>query len=225
MSAALPATSTAPVPRPRIAVFHTEDAYGRDGLDAVTRAMAEAGLPVPASAAYDVRSPDVPAAVIRLAGAEAVVMFASAAPLAEFVAAMRGRGTGAVLVAGSAADMVALVKSVGLPQARGIGYLRSIPAPSDRSRVGREFRALWARSGRGTEPTPFHLEGCLAAQVALRAAAAAGPRVTGAQLSRRLKAQGPQAFGDFRVDFSNRFNEGSSWVGIAVVDERGRLRD
>jgi len=59
--------------------------------------------------------------------------------------------------------------------------------------------------------------------VALRAAA--GPPVTGAQLARRLKARGPQAFGDFRIDFSNRFNEGSRWVGITVVDERGQLRD
>ncbi|GLS96712.1 hypothetical protein GCM10007918_40040 [Piscinibacter gummiphilus] len=54
---------------------------------------------------------------------------------------------------------------------------------------------------------------------------AGGAAGGGAQLARRLKARGPQAFGDFRVDFSNRFNEGSRWVGITVVDERGQLRD
>ncbi|MBC7994439.1 MAG: ABC transporter substrate-binding protein [Rhizobacter sp.] len=205
-----------------IAVFHTADAYGQDGLAAVTAAMQEAGLPAPRSASFDPAKPDVASPAQALAGASAVVMFATGPTLIDFVKRIKANGSGAMLIAASTANMSALVDGVG-PASRGIGYLRTVPAPTERSRLGREFTELWRRHGDKEAPTPFHLEGCLAAQLALRAAG--GVVSPAPALMKRLKTGGLQNFGEFKVNFDSPSNEGSSWVGIAVVDQAGRLVD
>lgn len=209
----------------RIAVLHTDDAYGRDGLEAVRSAMAEAGLQAPLTASYVTSAKDSGDAAQKLAGAEAIVMFGSGPVLADFVTRIKGLRSGAMLIAASAANMRSLVDSVGLQNARGIGYLRSAPPVSQRTTLGRQFGLIWKQYGLRQEPTPFHLEGCLAAQVALRAAQPSGAALTPARLMRTLQTSVIPPFGDFRLDFRNPANEGSSWVSIAVVNQAGVLLD
>ena len=208
-----------------IGVFHTRDAYGSDGLQAVQAAMREGGLPPPITASYSVAAQDAGDAVATLAHAQAVVMFGSGPVLNDFVRRTRASNRTQVLIAGSAANLGALVQAVGVEAARGIGYLRSFPAPSEKTALGREFASIWKQHGRNTPAQPFHLEGCVAAQLALRALTASPSSPARPRLLDQMHGLGPQRLGDLRIEFRRPSNEGSSWVGIAVVDERGQLRD
>ncbi|MBL0727214.1 ABC transporter substrate-binding protein [Piscinibacter sp. HJYY11] len=207
----------------RIAVFHTDDAYGRDGLEAVKTAMAELALSAPKAVSYVTSQKDAGPAPDQLADAEAVVMFGSGPVMADFVKRMRAKASPAMLIAASAANMTALVDAVGVKAARGVGYLRSVPSASERSVVGRQFRQIWKAHGTKQEPTSFHLEGCIAAQVALRVAQTAG--TSPQKMLRALQNTSMAPFGDFRLDFRNPRNEGSSWVSIAVINHAGVLLD
>lgn len=209
----------------RIGVFHTRDAYGTDGVEAMQSAMRELGLPPPVTASYSVSAQDAGEAVAALAGVQAVVMFGSGPVLSDFVRRTRSTHRTQVLIAASAANMAALVQAVGVEAARGVGYLRSFPAPSGKSALGREFAAIWRQHGRDVPAQPFHLEGCLAAQLALRALGSGQAPAARPRLLEQMHALPAQRFGDLRIEFRKPTNEGSSWVGIAVVDELGQLRD
>jgi hypothetical protein len=76
----------------------------------------------------------------------------------------------------------ALVEAVGIDVARGVGHLRSLPPPSDRTALGRQFGDVWRRFGTSASPTAFPLEGCLAVQVPLQAAASLRGEASAAQL-------------------------------------------
>jgi branched-chain amino acid transport system substrate-binding protein len=210
----------------RIGVFHTADGFGKDGLDAVRNAATALKLESPVAASYDpATAKDAAAAVDALKSVDAVIVFGSSRILYDFVIRMRRDALGVVLVTSSAGNMTELVDKVGIATARGVRYLRSLPMPSERTALGRSFREAWRRHGDATEPGPFHLEGCLAARIALRAANSIGSAATPAKLLRRLKSVGPETYGEFVVDFRKAGNEGSSWVDIAVIDANGKLRD
>jgi branched-chain amino acid transport system substrate-binding protein len=210
----------------RIGVLHTADAFGKDGLDAVRNAAATLKLESPVAASYDpATATDAAAAVDALKSRDAVIVFGSSKILYDFVIRMRRDAPGVVLVTSSAGNMTDLVDKVGITAARGVRYLRSLPMPSERTALGRSFREAWRRYGDATEPGPFHLEGCIAARIALRAATSVGSGLTPAKMLRKLKSSGPETYGEFIVDFRKVGNEGSSWVDIAVIDANGKLRD
>ena len=210
----------------QIGVLHTADAFGDDGLAAVRAAAKGLGLPEPLHSSYQpAKDQDSGTAVQVLDKAQAVVMFGSSRVLYDFVRRMREQSPAVVLIAASAANMAELVEVVGESRARGVGYLRSLPSPVPRTPLGREFLQIWDKHGAGGKVGPFHLEGCLAVQVVLRAALQAGQGVTPSVLSRQLKTMPAQQFGGFNVDFRVPGNEGSGWVSIAVVDGQGKLVD
>lgn len=211
----------------QIGVLHTADVFGEDGLAAVRATAHRLGLPAPLNASYEpAKDKDAGAAVEALSTAQAVVMFGSSRVLYDFVGRMRERAPSAVLIAASATNMIELVDVVGAAKARGVGYLRSLPTPAAKTPLGREFLHIWARHGTDTKVGPFHLEGCIAVQVVLRAALQTGQTaLTPSVLGRQLKAMPPQQFNGFNIDFRSPGNEGSSWVSIAVVDSHGKLVD
>ena len=209
----------------RIGILHTNDAYGKDAAQAAGRYAATVNLPELKTHAYNAGTTDAAQAAKGFQDFDGVVVFGSGQMLFNFVSSMRETSKATTIIAASSANMEALVTAIGITKARGVGYLRSLPSPSTKSSLGRSFLQIWKAQGSNAAPGPFHLEGCLAAQIALSALMSIEGDVSSQTLLRALKGKSPYQFSEFAVDFRNASNEGMSWVGIAVVDANGLLRD
>ena len=212
----------------KIAVFYQNDAYGKAGLDGVTRALAELKLAPVATATVERNSTDVKAAVDKLVPAtpDAVVQIAAYAGSAAFVRAARKAGFGGTFYNVSFVGTQALADEL-CKDGAGVVVSQVVPSPYQPSRqITREFLEAIKKGGDKVQPNYSSMEGYLAARVfteGLRQAQASG-KITRESFITGTESIGNQVISGFPVSFSATSHAASKFVEMSMLTGDGRVR-
>lgn len=212
----------------KIAVFHQNDAYGKAGLDGVTKALTEQKLTMLAAATVERNSVDVAAAVEKLVAAkpDAVVQIAAYGASAAFVRAARKAGYGGTFYNVSFVGTQALADALGKDGA-GVVVSQVVPSPYQPSRqITREFLDAIKKGGDKVQANYSSMEGFLAARIfteGLRQAQSGG-KITRESLMGGLESIGTQVISGFPVSFSATDHTASHFVEMSMLTGDGRVR-
>ena len=213
----------------KIAVFYQNDAYGKAGLDGVTKALADLKLAPVATATVERNSVEVKAATDKLMAAkpDAVVQIAAYAGSAAFVRSARKAGFGGTFYNVSFVGTQALADELGKDGA-GVVISQVVPSPYQPSRqITREFLDAIKKGGDKVQANYSSMEGYLAARVfaeGLRQAQAAGKGITRETFITGTEAIGSQVISGYPVAFSSTSHAASKFVEMSMLTGDGRVR-
>jgi branched-chain amino acid transport system substrate-binding protein len=210
----------------RIAVFHQNDAYGKAGLDCVTKALAELNRKPVAVATVERNSVDVAAAVKLLASsnADAIVQVSAYKSCAAFIRAARTAGYGGQFYNVSFVGTQALSDELG-KEAAGVVVTQVVPSPYNMAMpIAREFAAALAAHGKGVKANFSTMEGYLAARMVADGLARAGAKLSRDSFVTGLEAIGRSDYGGFAVELSSKDHVASSYVDKSMLTGDGRVR-
>jgi branched-chain amino acid transport system substrate-binding protein len=210
----------------RIAVFYQDDAYGRAGLEGVTRALTRRNLKPVATATVQRNTVDVAQAVATIVPAQphAVVQISAYGSCAAFVRAARKAGYGAQICNVSFVGTQALADELGA-DGRGVMISQVMPYPyAAHTALTREFLAAVDKTNGAVKPNYSSLEGYLAAKVFSEGLKRAGRAATREALVTALESITRTDFGGFMVNFSPRSHVASNFVELSLLTGDGRVR-
>jgi len=208
----------------KIAVFYQNDAYGKAGLDGVTKALTELKLTPVATATVERNSVDVKAAVDKLVPAmpDAIVQITAYASAAAFVRAARKAGFGGTFYNVSFVGTQALADELGKDGA-GVVVSQVVPSPYNAARpIAREFVDAAKKAG-NVQPNFSSMEGYLAAKVFAEGLRRAGAKPTRDALITGLESIN-EDFGGFRVAFGPGKHVASHFAELSMLTGDGRVR-
>ncbi|MEK9953633.1 MAG: ABC transporter substrate-binding protein [Curvibacter sp.] len=208
----------------RIAVFYQNDAYGKAGLEGVTRALDKRQLKPAATATVERNTVDVAAALnaILPAQPEAVVQIGAYKACAEFIKQARGKGYGGQFFNVSFVGSKALADELG---AAGMGVVISqvVPFPYiPSSPVVREYQQRMKEAGQ-TELDFSSMEGFLIARVFVEGVRRAGRNLTRESLITGLESMKDVNLGGFEISYSPRDHSGSRYTDLTIIGRDGRF--
>jgi ABC-type branched-subunit amino acid transport system substrate-binding protein len=208
----------------QIAVFHQRDAYGKAGLETVTKAQEKRGFKMTAIASVERDATDVAAAAHALAAAkpQAVVLVASYTSSAALVKAMRKLGYAGQFVATSYVGGKPLADELG-NEGSGLWMSEVVPFPwSDGTPLQREYNQAMQRAG-----VPHRsfgsMEGYLAAKVFAEGLRRAGRDPTHARFVTALESMQGWDAGGFRISYSPTDHSGTHRVEMTMIGPGGRF--
>jgi len=210
----------------RIAVMYQDDTFGRAGLAAVEAAMGKRGLKVLSAASYERNTDKVEDAVARLrvADAQAMIMFSPSKPAAAFIKGYREAGGGAQLYNVSVVDPGEVIKIAGLKNAHGFGISQVVPYPYLANMpVTREYQALLSKYAADQQVTYASFEAFLGAKVLVEALRRAGPNPTRSRVVKALESLGTLDLGGFSISYGANNRIGSRFVEVTVIGSTGKL--
>jgi branched-chain amino acid transport system substrate-binding protein len=202
----------------RLALIHSNDAFGKSGLDAYEKALVSAQLkPGAIGVTADFRSKDVDAAVQTVVKSrpDAVLVYLPGT-FTDTVIALRRAGLPVPIYGISVALTQKNIAQLG-SSARGLMFTQVVPP----FKVVTEYLALVEAAG--LKPSFGGMEGFLTAKVVAEAIRRAGPSVDRIKLRRALDSMQPYDAGNFMVQFDPSTRSGSKFVQIGVVDATGNV--
>jgi branched-chain amino acid transport system substrate-binding protein len=207
-----------------IAVFHQNDAYGKAGLDAVTKAKAKRGLPILATAAVERHSTDVGAAARALQAArpDAVVLISSYASSATLIKEMKKAGYTGRFVSVSFVGGQALADELGSAGA-GVMISEVVPFPWGKaSPLQGEYARAMQKAG--VPRMSFgSMEGFLAAKTLVEGLRRTGRDLTRARLTAALETLNNWDAGGFNVSFTPDNHNGSRFIEMTMIGPGGHF--
>jgi branched-chain amino acid transport system substrate-binding protein len=211
----------------RIGVFYQNDAYGKTGLEGVTRALKPLGLEIAGLGTVERNTVDVDAAVksILEAKPDAIVQISAYKSCAAFIRAARKAGFGGTFYNVSFVGTKALAEELG-PDSRGVVVSQVMPFPfTPASQLAGDYLAAGKASlADRFEPNYSSMEGFVAARTLVEGLKHAGntPSVEG--LIASLESLRELNLGGFFVDFSVQKHVGSRYVDLTILGADGRVR-
>lgn len=211
-----------------IAVFYQNDAYGKAGLDGVTKALADLKLAPVSAATVERNSTDVKAAVDKLVAAkpEAVVQISAYGASAAFIRAARKAGYGGSFYNVSFVGTQALADELGKDGA-GVVVSQVVPSPYQPSRqITREFLDAIKAGGGKVQANYSSMEGYVAARVfaeGLRQAQGSG-KLTRESFIAGTESIGTQAIAGYAMALSSTNHAASKFVEMSMLTGDGRVR-
>lgn len=206
--------------RRSIAIVYQNDAFGRDGLVGLQKALKARGLAPVATATVEKGSTVTTEAAhhVALALPDAVLVVSGYTTAASFIPALRRQGSQAQVMNVSFVDSSALANALPVAYRHGPGVSQVVPFPwNPRVPVVRDYQNTIRRNRSDAAFDFASLEGYIAATVLVRALQAAGPQLTRQGLIRSLEAMGGQDLGGFRVNFSPTRHQASDFVELTFL--------
>lgn len=208
----------------RIAVFYQNDAYGKAGLEGVTRALDKRQLKPAATATVERNTVDVATALnaILPTQPEAVVQIGAYKACAEFIKQARARGYGGQFFNVSFVGSKALADELG---AAGMGVVISqvVPFPYiPSSPVVREYQQRMKEAGQA-ELDFSSMEGFLIGKVFVEGVRRAGRNLTRDALITGLESMKDVNLGGFEINYSSRDHSGSRYTDLTIIGRDGRF--
>jgi branched-chain amino acid transport system substrate-binding protein len=208
----------------KIAVFYQNDAYGKAGLEGVTRALDRRNLKPTALATVERNSIDVGAAIRTIVPQrpEAIVQIGAYKGCAEFIKQARKIGYGGQFFNVSFVGAKSLADELG---SVGLGVVVSqvVPFPFvASSALVREYQQ------RMTEANDKNLdfgsmEGFIMAKVFVEGLRRAGKSPTRESLISGLESMKEVNLGGFNITFGPRSHEGSKFTDLTIIGNSGRF--
>lgn len=209
----------------RISVFYQNDAYGKTGLEGVSRALKALNMEASSTGTVERNSTDVTAAVesIMAQRPESIVQISAYKSCAAFIREARKRGFGGNFYNVSFVGTQALLDELG-SDARGVAISQVMPFPYTPTTLisGEYLAAVRAKQGRAANYSG--IEGFVAAKVFTEAVKRAGRNLTRDNFIAAIQGMKNVDLGGFPVDFSPSKHTGSKFVELTLLTEDGRIR-
>jgi branched-chain amino acid transport system substrate-binding protein len=210
----------------KIAVFYQNDAYGKAGLEGVTRALKSQDLAPVALGTVERNTVEVAQAVKDIVPKlpDAVVQISAYKSCAAFIRAARKAGFGGQFFNVSFVGTQALADELG-KEGLGIMVSQVMPFPfSTTTAIAREYRDAVRKAGGGAQPNYSSMEGYLAAKVLTEGLRRSGKNPSREALIGGLESIQGGNFGGFNVDFGPRNHVASHFVELSMLTEDGKVR-
>ncbi len=209
----------------RISVFYQNDAYGKTGLEGVSRALKALNMEAASTGTVERNSTDVTAAVesIMAQRPESIVQISAYKSCAAFIREARKRGFGGNFYNVSFVGTQALLDELG-SDARGVAISQVMPFPYTPTTLisGEYLAAVRAKQGRAANYSG--IEGFVAAKVFTEAVKRAGRNLSRDNFIAAIQGMKNVDLGGFPVDFSPSKHTGSKFVELTLLTEDGRIR-
>jgi ABC-type branched-subunit amino acid transport system substrate-binding protein len=208
----------------KIAVFYQNDAYGKAGLEGVTRALERRSLKPTALATVERNTVDVSAAIRTIIPAqpEAVVQIGAYKGCAEFIKEARKIGYGGQFFNVSFVGAKSLADELG---SAGLGVVVSqvVPFPYvASSALVREYQSRMTEANE--KDFDFgSMEGFIIAKVFAEGLRRAGKNPTRESLINGLETMKEVNLGGFNITFSSQDHEGSKFTDLTIIGSGGRF--
>lgn len=205
----------------KIAVMYQDDAFGKEGLEALNAAMQKRGATAAAVAPVPRGTVDVAKAaeVIAAVQPQAVILIGQAKPNAAFIQAFRARGvTAQFMVLSVSSGLHAELKDA----AAGVIASQVVPYPFTElgNAVVREYQTII--SANGDKKFSYNsMEGFLNAKLVVRALQKTPAPVTRAKLISTLETFTNEDLGGFALTYSKQSNLGSRFVNLTMIRADG----
>lgn len=209
----------------KVAVFYQNDAYGKAGLEGVTRALKELNMEPISLGTVERNSTEVDKAVedIMVQRPEAIVQISAYKSCATFIRAARKRGFAGNFFNVSFVGTQALLDELG-PDARGVVVSQVMPFPyTPVTPIAGEYLAA-VKSKSGRSPNYSSMEGFVAAKVFTEAVRRAGRNLTRENFINSVQSIRNLDLGGFPVDFGPAKHTGSKFVELTLLTADGRIR-
>lgn len=206
-----------------VVVVHNANPGSAPGAGFVKAALERAGKTLKGALAVkdDVSDVDAAVAALNRLLLQAVVFSSSTRVAAEVMKRFKPGAGSTQFYAYSFVDGRAVAAQIG-PLATGLVVSQVVPDPwNGGSRLAQQYRAGMQAFGTA-EYSYQSFEGYIAARVLTEALRRAGSAPTPARVRSALSGSGAFAFGDFRVEFSERRNIGRQQVELTMVSRDGR---
>ena len=209
----------------KLAVFYQNDAYGKAGLEGVTRALKAQNLEPVSTGTVERNSVDVSKAVgdILAAKPQAIVQISAYKSCAAFVREARKRGFAGNFYNVSFVGTQALLDELGR-DARGVVVSQVMPFPYTPITAisGEYLAAVKAKQGRAANYSG--IEGFVAAKVFAEAVKRGGRNLTRDAFLAAVEGMGNVDLGGFPLEFGPGKHTGSRFVELTLLTEDGRIR-
>jgi branched-chain amino acid transport system substrate-binding protein len=205
-----------------IGVFYQNDAYGKAGLEGITRALAKRSLKPAITATVERNSVDVAKAseVLAHASPGAIVEISAYSSCAALIRQMRQKGYGGQFVNVSFVGSKALADSLG-KEGQGVMITQVVPFPwSEVTPLQREYQALM-KKGNEHEFSFGSMEGFIAAKLFVGAVRRAGRDLTREKLIEAFEGMRDYDLGGFSVTYSPTDHSGSRYVDLTIIGSNG----
>lgn len=208
-----------------IAVFHQNDAYGKAGLEAFTKAKARrAGLQLVGTSTIERHSTEVGAPAKALLGmnAQAIVLISSYTSSAALIKEMKKDGYTGQFVSVSFVGGKALADELG-SQGMGVMISEVTPFPwGEAIPLQREYAKALRKAGIPNASFGT-MEGFLAAKVLVEGLQRAGRDLTRPRLVAALETMSNWDAGGLRLSFTPENHNGSKFVEMTMIGAGGRF--
>ena len=176
----------------------------------------KAGSKDPADAVKALMGSDLQALIVGASGSDAVAF------IREFDKVRKGRTQ---FYARSLIGIKQLVEELG-PLSKGVSVSQTAPNPhKTRAAVAVEYRQVLKRLDPQLQPDYIGLEGMISAKVLVEALRRAGPHPTREALVQSLERMNDFDLGGYAVKYGPNKHNGSRYVDITLVGEKGRIVD
>jgi ABC-type branched-subunit amino acid transport system substrate-binding protein len=208
----------------KISVFYQNDAYGKAGLEGVTRALTKRQMKAASTGTVERNSPDVNAALdaILPSQPEAVVQIGAYKACAEFIRQARAKGYGGQFFNVSFVGSKALADELG-PAGMGVVISQVVPFPyTPSSMVVREYQQRMKEAGE-QELDFSSMEGFLIGKVFVEGVRRAGKNLSRDALIAALESMKDVNLGGFEISYSPRDHSGSRYTDLTIIGTGGRF--
>ena len=208
----------------KIAVFYQNDAYGKAGLEGVTRALTKRQMKAVAAATVERNTVDVSKSLdeILKTAPEAVVQISAYKSSAAFIKQARSKGFGGQFFNVSFVGSSALAEELG-EAGTGVVISQVVPFPfQGSSAIVREYQQRMTESGQ-KEFDFSSLEGFLAAKVLTEGLKRAGKSLTRESLITALESLKDFNMGGFTINYSAKSHEGSNFTDLTIIGRGGKF--
>ena len=208
----------------QIAIVHTDDSFGKDGLQGAMRGLGKVKLEPAAVLKTDRSKPDfsVLAAPLSKAGTQAILWVGSGTHVVDGIKALHKAGVAPQIVTLSNNASSGFVKALGA-DARGVIVTQVFP--SERSAgfpMVKEAQTL-AAARPGTALSPAMLEGFAAAKVLVEGLQRAGRNPTRERLRSALEGMKVYNLGGLEIGYGPDDHTGLEFVDLSIIGADGRF--
>jgi branched-chain amino acid transport system substrate-binding protein len=207
--------------REAIAIVYQDDAFGRDGLQGLYKALAPVGRKPVAMETVQRNSTDTREAARRVALSkpEAVLLASSYATNASFIKNYRELDSTAQIFNLSFVGSNALARALPQHLRHGIGVMQVVPFPWDaRLPIVRDYQMAMKHINASSNLGFSSLEGYMAAQFFIQALEQAGPNPTREGLMRALNDLHNKDLGGFPLETQMASRNGASFVELTFLN-------
>jgi branched-chain amino acid transport system substrate-binding protein len=206
----------------RIAVFHTDDSFGKDGLTGVLNALKQNGLAPLVVASHARGTIKVEEAVGAIAAKEpqAVIMVTVLDAGVAFIKQMRKTSASPQFITLSNNSSNAFIKNLG-EDGYGVAVSQVSPYPFYRTMpITKEFHEA-IKGRQDVSPSYASMEGFIAAKVMVEGLRRAGPKPTREKLIAALESMQRLDLGGVDVTYGPKLRTGTQYIDLTIISRTG----